>query len=118
MTGMNELIRIFSERGDLAHLALLLWAGSASALLYGLLRALSVGMGRIDDFVREMARFNQRHGGRNGDVAQGDAPDPRRDQIAPGPLERVPRIPRSSRPRRQARQAGARRAARQGKEQA
>jgi hypothetical protein len=115
---VTDLIRIFSERGDLAHLALLLWAGSASALLYLLLRAFAIGMGRIDDFVREMARFNQRHGGRHGNPAQGDASDPRRDKIAPRPLERIPRIPRPPRPRRQARQARARRPAREGKEQA
>jgi hypothetical protein len=30
----TDIIRIFSERGDLAHLALLLWAASASALAW------------------------------------------------------------------------------------
>jgi hypothetical protein len=29
---MNDLITTFSERGDLAHLTLFLWASSASAL--------------------------------------------------------------------------------------
>jgi hypothetical protein len=29
---MDELVSIFSARGDLAHLALFLWATSASAL--------------------------------------------------------------------------------------
>jgi hypothetical protein len=61
---MTDLIHIFSERGDLAHVALFLWAGSATALLYLLLRALSATIERLDDFVREIARFNQRHGGR------------------------------------------------------
>jgi hypothetical protein len=55
---MNDLIRTFSERGDLAHLALLLWAGSASALALFALRELAASMRRFDDFVRELARFN------------------------------------------------------------
>jgi hypothetical protein len=58
---VNDLIRIFSERGDLAHLALLLWAGSATALLYLTLRALFAAARRFDDFVRELSRFNQRN---------------------------------------------------------
>jgi hypothetical protein len=61
---MNDLIKTFAERGDLAHLALFLWAASATTLLYLLLRALAVTIGRLDDFVREIARFNERHGGR------------------------------------------------------
>jgi hypothetical protein len=112
---MTDLIRIFAERGDLAHLALFLWAGSATALLYALLRAVSGGLTRIDDFVREIARFNERHGGRDGNVAQDDAPDPWRDEIAPRSPRRVPRIPRPSRSHREAgSQASARRAAHQG----
>ena len=59
---MNDLIRTFSERGDLAHLALLCWAGSATALLYLTLRALFAATRRFDDFVRELSRFNERHG--------------------------------------------------------
>ena len=55
---MDNLIRIFSERGDLAHLALLLWALSASGLAWFALR-------RFDDFVRELARFNKRFGGQD-----------------------------------------------------
>jgi hypothetical protein len=58
---MPDLIRTFSERGDLAHLALLLWAGSATALLYLTLRALIAATRRFDDFVRELSRFNERH---------------------------------------------------------
>ena len=38
---MPDLIRIFTERGDLAHLALLLWAMSASALAWFALRELA-----------------------------------------------------------------------------
>jgi len=58
---MPDLIHTFSERGDLAHLALFLWAGSASSLLLLALRELSAATRRIDDFVRELSRFNERH---------------------------------------------------------
>jgi len=57
---MTDLIEIFSERGDLAHLALLLWAASASALAWFTLRELAAASRRFDDFVRELARFNER----------------------------------------------------------
>ena len=57
---MSDLIRIFSERGDLAHLALLLWAAAASAALTLTLRELSAASRRFDDFVRELERFNRR----------------------------------------------------------
>jgi hypothetical protein len=56
---MDELIRIFGERGDLAHLALFLWAASASALAAFALRELTAASRRFDDFVRELARFNE-----------------------------------------------------------
>ena len=55
---MDDLIRIFSERGDLAHCALFLWTSSASALAWFALRELIASMRRFDDFVRELARFN------------------------------------------------------------
>ena len=58
---MSELIRTFIERGDLAHLALVLWAGSTTALLYLTLRALFAASRRFDYFVRELARFNERN---------------------------------------------------------
>ncbi|MFG1317765.1 MULTISPECIES: hypothetical protein [Xanthobacter] len=57
---MDALIRAFAERGDLAHLALLLWALAASAGLWRALGELSRATRRIDDFVRELARFNAR----------------------------------------------------------
>jgi hypothetical protein len=60
---MTELARTFSERGDLAHLALFLWASGASALLAFTLRELAASMRRFDDFVRELARFNKRFRG-------------------------------------------------------
>jgi hypothetical protein len=59
---MSDLIRIFTERGDLAHLALLLWATSASALAWFALRELAAASRRFDDFVRELARFNDLFG--------------------------------------------------------
>ena len=62
---MSDLIRTFSERGDLAHLALLLWASSASALALFALRELAAAMRRFDDFVRELARFNDTFGDRH-----------------------------------------------------
>jgi ABC-type proline/glycine betaine transport system permease subunit len=55
---MSDLIRTFSERGDLAHLALFLWASAASALAAFALRELAAAQRRFDDFVRELARFN------------------------------------------------------------
>ena len=60
---MPDLIQTFSERGDLARLALLLWALSASALAAFALRELTAASRRFDDFVRELARFNEHFGG-------------------------------------------------------
>ena len=57
---MSDLIRTFAERGDLAHLALFLWAASTSALAWFALRELTAASRRFDDFVRELARFNER----------------------------------------------------------
>ena len=56
---MPDLISTFAARGDLAHLALFLWASAASALLLFVLRELAGCMRRFDDFVRELARFNR-----------------------------------------------------------
>jgi hypothetical protein len=60
---MDELIATFTERGDLAHLALFLWAASASALAAFALKELAAASRRFDDFVRELARFNDTFGG-------------------------------------------------------
>jgi hypothetical protein len=57
---MSSLIRTFSERGDLAHLALFLWASASSALLVLTLRELFKANARFSAFVRELARFNRR----------------------------------------------------------
>jgi hypothetical protein len=64
---MDDLIRTFAERGDLGHLALFLWAGSASALALFALRELAASIRRFDDFVRELARFNKAFGRHRGD---------------------------------------------------
>ncbi len=74
---MDDLIRIFTERGDLAHLALFLWASSATALLVFALRELAACMRRFDDFVRELARFNKIFGDRHGHPAHRAPRDPR-----------------------------------------
>ena len=55
---MSELIRHFSEHGDLAHVALLMWALAASAAALFGLREFAAAARRFDDFVRELSRFN------------------------------------------------------------
>ena len=60
---MNEVTAAIVERGDLAHLALFLWASGASALLAWTLRELAAANRRFDDLVRGLARFNRRFGG-------------------------------------------------------
>jgi hypothetical protein len=59
--GMDAVLTSFIERGDLAHLALFLWAAGASALLAHALREIVAANKRFDDFVRELSRFNERH---------------------------------------------------------
>jgi hypothetical protein len=63
---MDDFIRIFAERGDLAHLALLLWATASSTLALIALRELFASIRRFDDFVRELARFNDTFHGPSG----------------------------------------------------
>ena len=63
---MNDVIATFVERGDLAHLALLMWALSASGLAWFALREVAAASRRFDDFVRELARFNERFNGHIG----------------------------------------------------
>jgi hypothetical protein len=57
---MSDLINTFAARGDLAHLALLLWAMAASAAAWFALRELAAASRRFDDFVRELESFNRR----------------------------------------------------------
>lgn len=53
------LTEIFAQRGDLAHLALFLWASSASGLALVAVRELVRSNRRFNDFVAEIARLNQ-----------------------------------------------------------
>uniref|UniRef100_Q07QD9 Uncharacterized protein n=1 Tax=Rhodopseudomonas palustris (strain BisA53) TaxID=316055 RepID=Q07QD9_RHOP5 len=57
---MRDLLDTFIARGDLAHLALLLWATAASFALWFALRELAAASRRFDDFVRELQSFNRR----------------------------------------------------------
>jgi hypothetical protein len=56
---MDELTRLIAARGDLAHLALFLWASSASGLAVWALREMREANRRFNDFVREIATLNQ-----------------------------------------------------------
>lgn len=56
---MPDMARQFAERGDLAHLALFLWATGASGLLVWALRELAASNRRFNDFVTEIARLNK-----------------------------------------------------------
>jgi hypothetical protein len=59
---MTDVTQSIIERGDLAHLALFLWASGASGLLLFALRELASANRRFDAFVRELNRFNRRFG--------------------------------------------------------
>ncbi|HEV7276138.1 MAG TPA: hypothetical protein VGN80_07620 [Devosiaceae bacterium] len=56
---MDALTETIASRGDLAHLALFLWASGASGLLWWALRELAAADRRFNDFVREIANLNQ-----------------------------------------------------------
>ena len=56
---MDDLTRTVIERGDLAHLALFLWASGASALLVWSLREMAKVNQHFNDFVREIAALNR-----------------------------------------------------------
>jgi hypothetical protein len=58
---MEALLERFAASSDIGHLGLLFWALGASALLSRALRELAAANRRFDEFVRELARFNQRH---------------------------------------------------------
>jgi len=57
---MSEVIHLFAARGDLAHLALLLWAMVASALASYAMRELAAASRRFDDFMRQAASSPKR----------------------------------------------------------
>lgn len=65
MNLFEEAVAGIVVRGDLGHLALLLWALCGSALAALALRELVAANRRFDEFVRELARFNARHEGDN-----------------------------------------------------
>jgi hypothetical protein len=56
---LNDITRTISERGDLAHLVLFLWASGASGLLVWTLKELAASNRRFNDFVSEIARLNR-----------------------------------------------------------
>jgi hypothetical protein len=56
---MYELTRIIATKGDLAHLALFLWASGASGLLFWTLRELAAANRRFNSFVQEIANINR-----------------------------------------------------------
>ncbi len=55
---MDDVTQVFAQRGDLAHLALFLWASGASGLLVWTLRELAASNRRFNDFVNEISRLN------------------------------------------------------------
>lgn len=59
---MTAIVETIAAKGDLAHLALFLWASGASSLLVVTLRELNEANRRFDAFVRELARFNTKIG--------------------------------------------------------
>jgi len=61
---VTELTQTFVAKGDLAHLALFLWASSSSALLVWSLRELVRANCRFNDFVAEITRLNSYLSGR------------------------------------------------------
>ncbi len=56
---MDDLTRTFAERGDLAHLALFLWASAASGGMVWALREMAAANRRFEDFVKEIASLNR-----------------------------------------------------------
>lgn len=57
---LEDVARSVLDRGDLAHLALFLWAATASFLTLLLLKELAISNQRFSDFVAELSDLNQR----------------------------------------------------------
>lgn len=57
---METVLASIIERGDLGHLALFLWAVSASGLLLIMTREVFKVHARFNAFLRELTRFNER----------------------------------------------------------
>ncbi len=60
---MKDILDVFVARGDLAHVALFLWAAAATFGALTGLRALVDANRRFDEFVRELSQFNRRFSG-------------------------------------------------------
>jgi hypothetical protein len=56
---MNGALQSVVARGDLAHLALFLWASGASGLLVWALKELARSNRRFEDFVTEISRVTR-----------------------------------------------------------
>ncbi|MCV6601410.1 MAG: hypothetical protein OIF54_07605 [Cohaesibacter sp.] len=56
---MADALPIFAQNGDLAHVALFMWASAASALLVWCLKEQAHSNQRFQDFVEEIARINR-----------------------------------------------------------
>ena len=56
---MSEFATAFAERGDLAHLALFLWASGSSGLLVWAMREIAASNRRFEDCVTEIARLER-----------------------------------------------------------
>ena len=56
---VGEALHIFASNGDLAHVALFLWASTASGLLVWSLREQAASNKRFQDFVEEIARLTR-----------------------------------------------------------
>ncbi len=69
MLPLDRIADSVIARGDLAHLALFLWAGAATLLLGFTVREAARANRRFDEFVRELARFNRRQGVVDGDLS-------------------------------------------------
>jgi hypothetical protein len=56
---VTDIAETFIEHGDLAHLALFLWASGASSLLVWAIREIAASNRRFEDFVTEIARLER-----------------------------------------------------------
>lgn len=59
---MDPITQSVVERGDLAHLALFMWASASSALLMWTMRELARSNRRFSDFVAAVAKLNSLFG--------------------------------------------------------
>ncbi len=60
-----SIVEAIIARGDLAHLALFLWAGTATALSWHALKELSRSNRRFEDFIAAIARVDRLMKGRD-----------------------------------------------------